>query len=100
MYFSKRLIPYFPPAYAGGGSIPIHLHLGIYAYRTEALRAYGEATSSELENLEGLEQLRFLDLGLPVSVVQIEQLDWDSIELNNPSDVPQIERVLADRGID
>jgi 3-deoxy-manno-octulosonate cytidylyltransferase (CMP-KDO synthetase) len=100
LYFSKRLIPYLPPVYAGRGSVPIHLHLGMYAYRTGALRAYAEATSSELENLEGLEQLRFLDLGLPVSVVQIEQLDWDSIELNNPSDVPQIERVLADRGID
>ena len=72
----------------------------MYAYRTQALQAYGDAPSSELENLEGLEQLRFLDLGLPVSVVQIERLDWDSIELNNPSDVPQIERVLADRGID
>lgn len=100
LYFSKRLIPYLPPSYAGGGGLPIHLHLGMYAYRTAALQAYGDATPSELENLEGLEQLRFLDLGLPVSVVQIEQLNWDSIELNNPSDVPQIERVLADRGID
>jgi 3-deoxy-manno-octulosonate cytidylyltransferase (CMP-KDO synthetase) len=100
LYFSKRLIPYLSPTYAIGGSVPIHLHLGMYAYRTQALQAYGDAPSSVLENLEGLEQLRFLDLGLPVSVVQIERLDWDSIELNNPSDVPQIERVLADRGID
>ena len=100
LYFSKRLIPYLPPAIAGGESVPTYLHLGMYAYRTSALTAYGDATPSELENLEGLEQLRFLDLGLPVSVVQIEQLDWDSIELNNPSDVTQIERVLAERGID
>lgn len=100
LYFSKRLIPYVPPIGMGTGSLPVFLHLGLYAYRTSALRTYNEAKSSELEALEGLEQLRFLDLGLPVSLVQIEELEWDSVELNNPSDVSVIERVLAERGID
>jgi 3-deoxy-manno-octulosonate cytidylyltransferase (CMP-KDO synthetase) len=58
------------------------------------------APPSQLEQLEGLEQLRFLDLGLPVSVVTLNPLEWDSIELNNPTDVPVIERVLAERGIE
>jgi len=49
--------------------------------------------------LEGLEQLRFLDMGLPVRVVPINRLDWDSIELNNPSDTPVIEAILKERGI-
>jgi 3-deoxy-manno-octulosonate cytidylyltransferase (CMP-KDO synthetase) len=35
-----------------------------------------------------------------VSIVQLDPLGWDSIELNNPSDVPAIERVLAERGIE
>lgn len=102
LYFSKRLIPYVPMARTGegAGSLPVFLHLGLYAYRTSALRAYNEARPSELEALEGLEQLRFLDLGLPVSVLQIDELEWDSVELNNPSDVSIIERVLAERGID
>jgi 3-deoxy-manno-octulosonate cytidylyltransferase (CMP-KDO synthetase) len=59
-----------------------------------------KAAASELEMLEGLEQLRFLDLGMPVSVVQLDPLSWDAIELNNPSDVPIIERVLEERGIE
>jgi 3-deoxy-manno-octulosonate cytidylyltransferase (CMP-KDO synthetase) len=59
-----------------------------------------KAAASELEMLEGLEQLRFLDLGIPVSVVQLDPLSWDAIELNNPSDVPVIERVLEERGIE
>lgn len=100
LYFSKRIIPYLPDAQAGGDFVPIHLHLGLYAYRPEALARYNEATPSQIEQLEGLEQLRFLDLGLPVSVVQLDPLGWDSIELNNPSDVPLIERVLAERGIE
>jgi 3-deoxy-manno-octulosonate cytidylyltransferase (CMP-KDO synthetase) len=100
LYFSKRILPYLPPSAMAAAPVPVHLHLGIYAYRPEALLNYRESEPSSLELLEGLEPLRFLDLGLPVSVVRLEQLEWDSIELNNPSDVPIIERILAERGID
>jgi 3-deoxy-manno-octulosonate cytidylyltransferase (CMP-KDO synthetase) len=98
LYFSKRVIPYLPSE-GRPSPIPVYLHLGLYAYRPRALDFYNRATASELELLEGLEQLRFLDLGLPVAVVEVDHLGWDSIELNNPSDVPAIERVLAERGI-
>jgi 3-deoxy-manno-octulosonate cytidylyltransferase (CMP-KDO synthetase) len=100
LYFSKRIIPYVPSGLDQWDSVPVHLHLGLYAYRPAALALYSAAPASELERLEGLEQLRFLELGLPISVVQLEPLCWDSIELNNPSDVPVIERVLVERGID
>lgn len=100
LYFSKRIIPFLPKAEISGGFVPIYLHLGLYAYRPEALACYNRAPTSPLEHLEGLEQLRFLDLGLPVSVVRLDPLGWDSIELNNPSDVPLIECVLAERGIE
>lgn len=100
LYFSKRILPFLPEGHSTGAFVPVHLHLGLYAYRPEGLAKYRAAEASELEQLEGLEQLRFLDLGLPVSVVRLDPLGWDSIELNNPSDVPLIERVLAERGID
>jgi len=100
LYFSKRMIPYLPEGGGAGDFAPLHLHLGLYAYRREALALYANADPSSLEMLEGLEQLRFLELGLPISVVEMDPLGWDSIELNNPSDVPAIERVLAERGID
>ena len=100
LYFSKRIIPYLRDTAAEEPVLPVHLHLGLYAYRPSALVHYKAAPVSKLEQVEGLEQLRFLDLGLPVSIVQLNSLDWDSIELNNPSDVQVIERVLAERGID
>lgn len=100
LYFSKRIIPYLPAVPSDGGFVPVHLHLGLYAYRREGLAGFNKAEPSQLERLEGLEQLRFLDLGLPVSIVELDPLGWDSIELNNPSDVPLIERVLGERGID
>jgi 3-deoxy-manno-octulosonate cytidylyltransferase (CMP-KDO synthetase) len=100
LYFSKRVLPYLPQAAGEDNFPPVHLHLGLYAYRPAALKLYMAATPSELEVLEGLEQLRFLDIGQPVSIVVLEPLEWDSIELNNPSDVPAIQRILAERGID
>lgn len=99
LYFSKRVLPYLPAEMAAAEFPPAFLHLGMYAYRPSALRAYRAAPPCALEQMEGLEQLRFLDLGLPVSVVALDPLGWDAIELNNPEDVPVIERVLAARGI-
>lgn len=101
LYFSKRIIPFVPPAIvANEQNVPVYLHLGLYAYRRAALEKYCQAPASRLEQLEGLEQLRFLELGLPVSVVELDPVGWDVIELNNPSDVAAIERVLAERSID
>lgn len=99
LYFSKRVLPYLPEQSAQADLPPVHLHLGLYAYRRAALQAYTAAPACDLERLEGLEQLRFLDLGLPVAVVALDPLDWDAIELNNPQDKPVIERILRERGI-
>ncbi|MBC2651548.1 3-deoxy-manno-octulosonate cytidylyltransferase [Novosphingobium aerophilum] len=99
LYFSKRVLPYIPAAAAEEAYAEVHLHLGMYAYRPSALARYRAAPAAKLELLEGLEQLRFLDMGLAVSVVRLDPLAWDAIELNNPSDVPHIERILAERGI-
>lgn len=99
IYFSKEVLPFLPPMTVGQSVLPVHLHLGLYAYRRAALERYVAEPPCELEQLEGLEQLRFLYMGLPVRVVRIDELAWDSIELNNPSDTLVIERVLRERGI-
>lgn len=100
LYFSKRVIPHLPPAAAALDFPPVHLHLGCYAYRPDALRRYAATPSSQIEELEGLEQLRFLDGGIPVGVVPFDPIAWDAIELNNPSDVEPIEATLKARGIE
>lgn len=100
LYFSKSIIPFLPLDERGAAFVPVHLHLGLYAYRMAALAQYRAAESSQLEQLEGLEQLRFMELDLPISVVPIDPLGWDPIELNNPSDVAAVERGLAQRGIE
>src|SRR4051794_27153339 len=71
LYFSKRLIPYLPQWAVEAELTPMKLHVGVYAYRARALELYGETALSELETLEGLEQLRFVDAGIPIAVVEV-----------------------------
>jgi 3-deoxy-manno-octulosonate cytidylyltransferase (CMP-KDO synthetase) len=99
LYFSKRVIPYVPADRVDGAGLPVFLHVGVYGYTRDALTAYAALPVSTLETLEGLEQLRFLDAGVPVAMVE-QAAGPELWELNNPSDVPIIEAMLAARGID
>lgn len=98
LYFSKRVIPHMAEGFPDAHS-QAFVHLGVYAYRPAALRAYAATAPSPLELLEGLEQLRFLDAEQAIRVVPFETIEWDCIELNNPGDVPAIEAVLQARGM-
>jgi 3-deoxy-manno-octulosonate cytidylyltransferase (CMP-KDO synthetase) len=100
LYFSKRLIPHLPGGALSSGMSPVRLHVGVYAYRPQALERYVATPVSELETLEGLEQLRFLVAGIPVAVVDVETPPFALRELNNPEDVAPIEQALAEAGLE
>ncbi len=68
LYFSKRMLPYLPPHAIPDENVPVYLHLGLYAYRREALERYVALDVTMLETVEGLEQLRFLVHGIPMNV--------------------------------
>ena len=90
LYFSKRPVPYGPRE-------DLKLHLGLYAYTPSALRAYAALPPGPLELAEGLEQLRFLENGIPIRLIEVERPPSGFWEVNNPEDVAQVERVLATR---
>lgn len=94
LYFSKEVIPYIDPAQVPSENFPVYHHVGVYAYRPSALRAYTGWKSGPLEALEGLEQLRFLENGHVVRCVIVEGRGRVFWELNNPEDVARIETVL------
>ena len=100
LYFSKKLIPFLPKGALDGDLTPVRLHIGVYAYRPRALTTYVATPVSELEELEGLEQLRFLAAGIPVEVVEVETPPFALRELNNPEDVAPIEDALAAAGLE
>ncbi len=95
LYFSKEVIPYIVPGQVPD-PVPVFHHVGVYAYRPKALAAYGSWPVGPLEALEGLEQLRFLENGTPISCVEVQtrgRLFW---ELNNPPDVARIEAAMIE----
>ena len=100
LYFSKRIIPHLPGGALSRDMAAVRLHVGVYAYRPEALERYAATPVSELETLEGLEQLRFLAAGVPVAVVDVETPPFALRELNNPEDVAPIEQALAEAGLE
>ncbi|WP_223427119.1 3-deoxy-manno-octulosonate cytidylyltransferase family protein [Tateyamaria pelophila] len=100
LYFSKEVIPFTSGTYADQADTPVFHHVGVYAYRPAALAAYPGWPVGPLEQLEGLEQLRFLENGRQILCVEVEARDRQFWELNNPEDVPRIEAMMAEMGIE
>ena len=98
LYFSKEVIPFTSTPYGIAEETPVFHHVGVYAYRPAALAAYPNWPIGPLERLEGLEQLRFLENGRSVLCVQVDAKGRQFWELNNPSDVPVIEAIMAAMG--
>lgn len=67
LYFSRSLLPY--PRHAG---CPVYKHIGIYAYRRDFLLRYAAMAPTPLETAESLEQLRALENGYRIKVVETE----------------------------
>lgn len=67
MYFSRSLLPY-----PRRGGCPVYKHIGIYAYRRNFLLAYAQMEPTPLERAESLEQLRALENGFRIKVVETQ----------------------------
>jgi len=96
LYFSRRTIPYLREAASGSVSeqlaaFPFLKHLGIYGYRRGTLLRLMKFPVSPLESAERLEQLRALENGIPLAVVQV---DYDSVGVDTPEDVARVEKLL------
>lgn len=106
LYFSRSAIPYirhssifepdFRPWMEDEALQAFRRHLGIYAYRPEALRAFMALPPHPLERLEMLEQLRALGAGMAIGVADTP---WSSIGVDTPEDVPAAEALLLERGL-
>lgn len=100
LYFSKEVVPYTSKPYLETDITPVFHHVGVYAYRPDALAAYPSWPTGPLEQLEGLEQLRFMENGRSVLCVEVEANGREFWELNNPEDVPKIESMMAKMGLE
>ena len=81
LYFSRSVIPF-----ARNKDVPVtyYKHIGVYAFRKKALVDFTKWPVSILENIEKLEQLRYLENGVAVRMVLT---DFSSIEIDSPEDL-------------
>jgi len=87
LYFSRATIPYD----RDGVRPPYYKHLGFYAYRKAALDKFVSWPESSLERSERLEQLRFLENGVPIYVAETP---FDTVGVDTEEDLRRVEEIL------
>lgn len=88
LYFSRLPVPYD----RAGRGVVHWKHVGLYAYRREALEAFHRLPPSPLELAEGLEQLRLLEHGIPIVVAETDE---PTIAVETERELQAVEAYLA-----
>ena len=91
LYFSRSTIPFDRD---NSEAVPYRKHLGLYAYRKEALARFAALPPSTLEKIEKLEQLRMLENGMNLYV---EPTDFETIGVDTAEDLARAEVYLLKR---
>jgi len=90
IYFSRAPIPWVRDT--AGKIVVRHLkHLGLYVFQREALLEYPTLPQGELERIEQLEQLRWMENGWKIRVAEVEH---DAVSVDVPEDVARVEKLL------
>lgn len=87
LYFSRAAIPYE----RNTGEARFFAHIGLYAYRRDALLKMTKLHQSSLEKAESLEQLRALQNGMTINTVEV---DYKPIGIDTPQDVEEFIRYI------
>jgi CMP-2-keto-3-deoxyoctulosonic acid synthetase len=89
LFFSRSVIPY--PRDTSVASI-YYEHIGIYAFRREALLQFTRTPMSPLEAAEKIECLRYLENGIPMKMVVT---DYMGVEIDTPEDLDRASKLLG-----
>ncbi|MBV6631557.1 MAG: 3-deoxy-manno-octulosonate cytidylyltransferase [Alphaproteobacteria bacterium] len=95
LYFSKRVIPYVR---GRSDAPPIYRHIGLYAYRRDVLETLCGLEPGPLEQAEQLEQLRALENGIGIQVVEVDYRGRTHWSVDAPEDVVKVEELIAEEG--
>jgi 3-deoxy-manno-octulosonate cytidylyltransferase (CMP-KDO synthetase) len=83
---------YFTRATAPTGDGPLFHHVGLYAYRREALESFVALPPSPLERAEKLEQLRALEAGMSIAVARVDEAP---LSVDTPADLERARKILS-----
>ena len=87
IYFSRSTIPYM----RDGGAVTHYKHIGLYVYKRDFLLRYSGFSVGPLEQAEKLEQLRALENGFKIRVVET---DYESLGVDTPADLERVESLF------
>ncbi|MCP4613710.1 MAG: 3-deoxy-manno-octulosonate cytidylyltransferase [Planctomycetes bacterium] len=90
LYFSRSLIPY--PLYEE--NMRAYEHVGLYVYRKDFLLEISKIPQGYLEKIESLEQLRVLEKGYKILVVETKMDKVAGISVDTPEDLERVERII------
>ncbi|GAC1627213.1 MAG: 3-deoxy-manno-octulosonate cytidylyltransferase [Candidatus Acidiferrum sp.] len=90
LYFSRAPIPWVRDT-AGKVHVKYWKHLGLYVFQRDALLEYPTLPQGELERIEQLEQLRWMENGWKIRVAEVEH---DAVSVDVPEDVARVEKLL------
>lgn len=93
MYFSRASMPGNKSQEWYDG-LPAYRHIGLYAYKRDCLLKFTRMSKTKFEKAEGLEQLRFLENGIPIKVVETK---YSTIGVDTPFDLERVIKVLKSR---
>lgn len=91
LYFSRSPLPYNRT----GAEVAVFKHVGLYAYRKAFLLKYASLERTPLEQAESLEQLRALENGYRIKVVETK---FDTIGVDSPRDLERINKIMERMG--
>jgi 3-deoxy-manno-octulosonate cytidylyltransferase (CMP-KDO synthetase) len=91
LFFSRSCIPYQRNAET---SVNYWRHIGVYAYRKMTLMQFVQWPMGVLENIEKLEQLRYLENGVPIKMVETA---FTGIGIDTPEDLEKARSILNNR---
>jgi len=88
LYFSRSIVPYQRDEKMNS---EYFLHVGVYAYKKDALITFTKLPQSQLEKIEKLEQLRYLENGIKIKMAET---DYNNIAIDTPEDLEKAKNSL------
>jgi 3-deoxy-manno-octulosonate cytidylyltransferase (CMP-KDO synthetase) len=95
LYFSRALIPYPRDKV----DVNVYEHVGLYVYRKDFLLMISKLPQSYLEKIEMLEQLRVLERGYKIKVVETESNHAAGVSVDTPEDIATVEKLIREMNL-
>ena len=95
LYFSRSIIPYS----RDNGAVNIYEHVGLYVYRKDFLLKISRLPQTYLEKIEMLEQLRVMEKGYKIKVVETKSLHAAGVSVDTPEDLVNVKKLIHEMNL-